>query len=295
MKKQISVLLVEDQQAEAIVVTRLLSHSAYGNFSVTVAVALADAIEQLGKNSFDACLLDLGLPDGHGIESLRQVRSVDGCIPIVVLTGNDDENNGLTAIETGAQDYLAKDFVNSRTVSRALLFAIARQNTMLGHAADAQTDMLTGLPNRRLLSRDFDRMSNQFDLLSVALLDIDNFKTINDLHGHLIGDRVLQHVASLVRDNAGNNIQAARFGGEEFTLLIPDSGIDATVDYASDLLSKIENATLEIDGKSISVTASIGLTSVRNEEGLDESLRRADQALYSAKHTGRNRVCVNDA
>ncbi|MGB7323566.1 MAG: diguanylate cyclase [Rubripirellula sp.] len=295
MKKHINVLLVEDQEAEAILVSRLLSQSEYGKFSVTVAGTLATAIESLAENHFDACLLDLGLPDGHGIESLRQVRGVDGCIPIVVLTGDDNENTGLTAIETGAQDFLAKDYVSSRSVSRALLFAIARQNTMLGHAADAQTDMLTGLPNRRLLSSDFERMSNQFDFLSIALLDIDNFKDINDLHGHLIGDRVLQHVASLVRDNASNNIQAARFGGEEFTLLIPDSSIDATIDYASSLLSKIENAALEIDGKSISVTASIGLASVRRQEGLDESLRRADAALYSAKNTGRNRVCVNDA
>ncbi|TWU46238.1 Response regulator PleD [Rubripirellula tenax] len=293
MNPYIQILLVEDEESDAFLVSRTLKQSVYYKFDVVVAGTLSAAMKQLEATDFNVCLLDLGMPDGCGIESLRVIRSIDARIPIVVLTGNDDEALGLTAIETGAQDFIAKNSLDSRSLSRALVFAIARQNTVLGLAADAHTDMLTGLPNRRMLSSDFERMLAKCDHLSVAILDIDNFKSINSEFGHLVGDRMLQHVASVVRQYAGDDVQATRFGGEEFALLIPESNVDSTFAYAEALLRNIEDAPLVIDGNRISVTASIGITQVQLADGLEESLHRADLALYSAKQSGRNRVCAS--
>ncbi len=288
----IRVLLVEDQDSEATLVIRLLAHASHQAIKVAHANSIENAIKLFGSHDFDVCLLDLGLPDGKGIDSLHQISALDARLPIVVLTGNDDEELGLTAIETGAQDFVAKDAISGQLLVRSLRFSIARQQKMLGHAADANTDVLTGLPNRRQLNENYRDLSATCDELCLALLDIDHFKQFNDTHGHLVGDQVLRHLAEVIRHWMDDQIRPARFGGEEFAFLLPEKNLEAAKEIVSGLLFEIANSPLEINGALLRVTASAGISSMNPQESLEDFLRRTDQALYEAKYAGRNRVCV---
>lgn len=285
------VLLIEDEECQAMLISRMLTHSPIQRFNVQQAATLREGIHSLATGDFDVCLLDLGLPDGTGIDSLHEIRSVDARLPIVVLTGNDDEVLGLTAIETGAQDFVAKDAICGQRLSRALRFAIARQQKMLVQAADANTDTLTGLPNRRKLDDSFVELATTCDELCVALLDIDHFKQINDSHGHLVGDQVLRHLASVISNATDMGIQTARFGGEEFAILMPETNVQQAVQMVESLLAAIENSPLDSDPQ-IQVTASAGISDVGPDDTLEDALGRTDVALYDAKRSGRNQVCV---
>lgn len=169
----------------------------------------------------------------------------------------------------------------------------ARQYEALDHRA--HTDALTGLPNRaafeeRLatLSHVFDRYARPFSLL---VLDVDFFKKFNDTHGHEAGDRVLQHVAAVVRQTVRDVDTPARFGGEEFVVLMPETGYRASHDAAERLRRSIEAHPLTWNGRPLSVTVSIGAAGCPDcTVTATEVLRLADEALYRAKAAGRNRV-----
>jgi diguanylate cyclase (GGDEF)-like protein len=160
----------------------------------------------------------------------------------------------------------------------------------------ATTDFLTELPNRRQfltrLTEEFARVQ-RFDnhRCSVLMIDLDRFKRINDTYGHPIGDAVLQHFAQLMRKTVRNIDIAARIGGEEFAVILPSSGLAAARTSAERLCEIVAKTPLVQNGETISVTVSIGAaTMVSTDSEADQTLIRADQALYRAKENGRNRV-----
>ena len=162
----------------------------------------------------------------------------------------------------------------------------------------ASTDALTGLPNRRTfmnrLEEEFARV-RRFDSLqvSVLMIDLDHFKNINDSCGHAAGDVVLRQVAMLIRDETRRVDLCSRIGGEEFAVLLAGASPAAARDFAERLRSKIAVAVHEHEGRSMSVTASIGIAAMRAvDSSADAALLRADAALYQAKDGGRNQVVL---
>lgn len=164
----------------------------------------------------------------------------------------------------------------------------------------ATTDGLTGLANRRVamerLRDELARGQRHNHATSIVLLDVDHFKSVNDTHGHHAGDAVLRRVSSVLRE-AGREIDLpARHGGEEFLLILPETPLDGAVRVAERLRSRLAKARTELeDGEVLRVTASFGVAAAAGlrEEGVDELLQRADEALYAAKESGRNRVCIS--
>jgi diguanylate cyclase (GGDEF)-like protein len=168
---------------------------------------------------------------------------------------------------------------------------LEQQNADL--AEQSRTDPLTGLPNRRAMSAalaaavcDADGQPRQ---TAVALLDIDHFKRVNDLYGHATGDHVLAELARLLRAHFAGQGLAARFGGEEFVVLMPDTAL-ATAQLQCDVL-RMAVADLPLG---IPLTISIGVAAHRHGDTVEQTLARADAALYQAKHQGRNRVLCAD-
>lgn len=164
---------------------------------------------------------------------------------------------------------------------------------------DANTDSLTGLNNRRALyqrAEVFWRLSQRHQLpLSVVVLDIDHFKNFNDTYGHAFGDEVLKKLAQCMRANVREQDLAARWGGEEFILLMPNTGMEQAVAFAERLLQVLRNTPMVYQGMAVQVTASFGVAQLHPQDNnLDDLIQRADQALYQAKHEGRNRVCRHD-
>lgn len=160
------------------------------------------------------------------------------------------------------------------------------------------TDPLTKIYNRRhffdLAEREFDRTKRYGHSLSVILIDIDNFKRVNDTYGHVVGDQVLRSVTRNIGMNLREVDLFARYGGEEFIILLPEASMDEAVQVAERLRRLNDSAQIEISGDMISVTISLGVAGVelKKDISLDGLLDLADQALYHSKEVGRNRVSV---
>lgn len=295
-KSLYKVLFVEDDPFDAMLISKLLQAREGSAFEVQHVQSLAEAVECLGAGDYDVALIDLALPDGNGIESLHLVRSFDARIPVVLLTGMDDEELGLDAINTGAQDCLAKNHISGQMLFRVLRFAIARQGKMLGLQAAADTDPLTEMPNRRFLEAEFIRIADRAACsgakFSLGLLDVDHFKNVNDRYGHLVGDSVLRQLASFLRSEMPAGGVAARYGGEEFAIVLPRHEFGEAEQELSALVQKIANADLETGDGPIRITVSGGVAEYQEGDSLATAFRRADEALYEAKNLGRNRVRI---
>lgn len=162
---------------------------------------------------------------------------------------------------------------------------------------EARTDVLTQLPNRRAFDKEADELFEKWmakdQAFSLALIDIDHFKKINDTYGHLAGDKVLQEVGSFLTQLLGSSVCVARYGGEEFALLTLES-LDETADMLEALRQFVEQQQIEHEDQIISITLSAGAAQIQHDEKIGKLIRRADEALYAAKLGGRNRVYVHD-
>src|SRR5881392_2845042 len=184
----------------------------------------------------------------------------------------------------------------------ALAFARPILNTLGDFrrvASQAATDSLTGLANRRSfddeLALEWRRAERVGDPLALVLVDLDNFKSINDELGHQAGDAVLRRVAAILDSGARNADLAARYGGEEFALLAPETDLLGATKLADRLRADLEAATLQLpDGEELSVTASFGVAVMGTLERPEQLIAAADEALYEAKRNGKNRVVAAD-
>ncbi len=158
----------------------------------------------------------------------------------------------------------------------------------------ATTDELTGLHNRRYIvesaAREISRVKRNPEVFSIALIDVDDFKLVNDRMGHAAGDLALQTVAAICARGCRGSDVVARYGGEEFLLLLPHTGVDGARLLSERLRAAIEGASVTSSRGSIRVTASFGITEYRGEATISEVIERADEALYAAKRAGKNRI-----
>jgi diguanylate cyclase (GGDEF)-like protein len=269
------------------------------NTELTQLESMTAAEAHLAKHAVDIILLDLGLPDAQGLEAIRRSHAAAPDVPLVVLTGLDDESVALQALQQGAQDYLIKGQIERRGLQRALRYAIERkamESAALAMARQmahsAEHDFLTGLPNRMLLN---DRVGQAIALakrhakkVAVLFLDLDGFKHINDSLGHPVGDKLLQSVAKCLVDCIRGSDSVSRQGGDEFVVLLLDleDAEDAAV-TARRMLEAVAQPH-HVDHHDLHVTASIGV-SVYPDDGLDAEalIKNADTAMYQAKENGR--------
>src|SRR4029079_10120258 len=202
-----SVLLIEDNAGDARLIEEMLRADPATPLKLSRAERLSRGLEVLSLAETELVLLDLSLPDSHGLETFSKVYAHSPKVPIIVLSGNDDQTLALFAVKSGAQDYLVKGKIDRELLLRAMQCSIERKRYQEELERQANYDTLTGLPNRHLLN---DRLKqavfSQRYVRSVAVvfIDVDHFKVINDSLGHNYGDEVLRHIAerlqSAVRD-----------------------------------------------------------------------------------------------
>ncbi|MBT8119394.1 MAG: GGDEF domain-containing protein [Gammaproteobacteria bacterium] len=158
----------------------------------------------------------------------------------------------------------------------------------------SEEDYLTKLYNRRkiheIIEAEIKRSRRYNSDFAVLLLDIDNFKNINDTHGHNSGDKVLVKLSNILRHNIRESDLASRWGGEEFLVICPETTADGAISLAEKIRHNIEKSTFEEAG---TVTASIGVAGIQQGDNVNSLISRADQALYSSKHAGKNRVTMS--
>lgn len=307
----LTILLVDDQNASRVALAAELDHSGH---RVIEAHGGEWALELFIRHRPDLVLLDVEMPDHDGYWVARRMRAAEpgGWTPIVYLSTRDRDIDLWRGIEAGGDDYLVKPVspmvLNAKLMAMHRLLRMRRRlvelsdelrhaNARLQHMSD--TDALTGLMNRRAfdarLRADISTARRSQQPLTLLLCDLDHFKAYNDHFGHVEGDACLKRVAELLRGCCLRSADsAARFGGEEFALVLPGVPRTGAMTFARGLLRTVEALALPHPASPVAphVTLSGGITTCQPDDttSAEGLLLRADEALYAAKARGRHRL-----
>jgi len=296
-----SILVVEDRVSRG----ARLCEMAMPLGTVTIETDPHKACEKAETLSYDLIIVSLNLAEVDGLRVCSHVRSNESTrhIPLLVLSDDKDTPRLIRALDIGVNDYVV------RPVEPNELLARARNQIRRKRISDqlranfhlslklAVTDAVTGLYNRHYMSNHLDtlmaRACGAGKTVSLMLMDIDFFKSVNDRFGHAVGDEVLREFAQRVQRNVRGIDLASRYGGEEFVVIMPDTDLSYAVGAAERLNRQIAAEPFTVSGTSetIAITVSIGLAASNRDTTTSERLlERADAALYQAKRDGRNRV-----
>ncbi len=260
------------------------------------------------EGGFDIIIISTLLTDMDGLRLASHLKSQEETrnVPILVFVDEDEHHIMLKALEMGINDYLVVPVdknemaVRVRTQLRRKRYQDALKAQYQKSVSMALTDGLTGLYNRHYLNAHLGNMVKQSTKnekkLALMIMDMDHFKKVNDTYGHDVGDMVLKQLSGIITRAARATDLAARFGGEEFVVLMPETSPDSALGAANRMRELVETTPFIIDNdnNSINLTVSIGIANLLEEgDSAEGLLKRADEALYLAKNAGRNNVKVS--
>ena len=278
------------------------------NYEVTCVCDGEEALDVLrGEDAPKLVILDWMMPKINGLEVCRQIRTLDrdSYVYIILFTAKEGDESLIAAMNAGADDYILKSA--SRHELRARLRAgkriLALEEKLLSVQeqlrSEAMHDHLTGLLNHAaildLLDREVDRARRNRCVLSIAMADLDHFKQVNDMYGHLSGDIVLSEAANKISQPVRRYDAVGRYGGEEFLIVMPDCRQGPAKDICRRILYGIRNKPFALTHAIVPLTVSIGVATLDfkvSDAGAESLLLAADLALYRAKSNGRNRIVV---
>ncbi len=308
------ILLLDDDADDLHSVSKLLVYEGYEVFPVS---SYDNALAVVNNKAPDIIITNWAMPRQDGkriVEIVRSYAEIIDFVYIIVLTSR---NQKIQAFEAGVDDFISKPVSNIELLARVacgsrivelkdefdqkcqqlLKMSIQLSESNRKNKLLASTDELTGLHNRReAMIRLKDAWSSAVrhdQELSCLYLDIDHFKSINDTHGHDVGDLALQHIAVILKNNTRRGEQAFRLGGEEFLVVCASTDLEGGKHAGERLREAVESSPLEIQDKAVNMTISVGVANRdKTVNSSDEILIKADAALYKAKTDGRNRICV---
>jgi len=292
--KPLKVLIIEDHPDQRDLLAIVLQREGY---QVVTAANGIEALEQLERESVQIILSDIMMPKMDGFELIKNIRSNPAlkAIYVILITARIQEGDRVRGLDLGADDYITKPFSFSELLARVRVGSrVIKYQRHLEH--QTLTDALTGLFNRRALEEkfrdEFARAKRYNHALSVLILDIDNFKTVNDTYGHPGGDEVLVKIADILRAKTRQSDVSARFGGEEFVLVLPETDQENALQVATKIHEEIRSCKFGTADRPFALTVSIGISSTSDKTYSDwrQMLDTADQALYLAKNRGKDRV-----
>jgi len=298
-----TVLVAEDD----LVSIRLLErHLQSWGYTVIPARNGEDAWAILREADVRLALLDWMMPKVDGPELCRRVRglSKDRYTYIILLTSRDQSEDIIAGLEAGADDYMTKPvhFLELQARLQTGQRIIALEDKLRQSQHDlyklATRDGLTEIWNRttilEFLDEELVRGRRLGHPTGVIMIDLDHFKEINDTYGHLTGDRVISKAAAYFQKSVRPYDRVGRYGGDEMLVVLPDCGLEETIQVAERLRKTVEKARLRVPGRMLRFTLSLGCASSKNEAGrsVDRMIRESDRALYEAKQNGRNRVAA---
>ena len=299
-RRALRVLVVEDSPADSRLLREALKEATTeAPWEMDFVTTLADAELAVKPGRYDCVLLDLGLPDASGPDGVERIRSANRRQTVVIMTGLDSEEAALQSLKRGAQDYLVKGRYDGASLVRLIKHAMERNlvlnevDRMLEQQFYRVThDALTGLPNRQLFEDHarsaLSRAEREGSRFALGFVDLDGFKAVNDTHGHAIGDALLREVGRALESLVRGGDTVARVSGDEFLLLFAPmtdmTRAEVVVRRVKEHIASIK----KVDGKEVTVTASVGLAFYPEDgRSLAELERRADQAMYDAKRASR--------
>jgi diguanylate cyclase (GGDEF)-like protein len=289
-------LLVVDDDPDA---REILSMMLGEDYEVQLASDGREALELASAHRPDLVLMDVYMPRLDGLAALGAMREepLTAEIPVILVSGQGDELTRAHSLDLGAVDFLQKPFSPRELKARIeRTLRLTRRESELAELA--RTDPLTGLANvrafRARLDEEVKRARRYHTPLACVMLDLDNLKPINDELGHAAGDVAIEAVAEVIRRELRETDFGARYGGDEFVVLLPHTAAAEARVFAERIADRLREAAVEVDGRVLRLGASIGIAALADdavEEDAGEALvRRADAALYEAKRSGRGRV-----
>ena len=258
-----------------------------------------DGLAKILGGGYEACLLDYQLGSKDGLQLIREAIAAGCRTPIVFLTADSSPQVDIEAMNAGALDYLVKGEITPRSLERSLRYALKLGETLEALRQHATRDQLTGLLNRRefdrIMAEEAERSRRFGHPLALVMVDIDHFKAVNDTHGHLAGDAVLREVAKTLTAQLRTVDRVARIGGEEFALVLVQTGRSAATEVAQRVVKAVAASPVIIEsGVSLRLTISAGLAVLPEDVSwLELLIGAADRSLYAAKRGGRNRVMTH--
>jgi two-component system cell cycle response regulator len=295
-----NVLLVEDSNFDVQAVSRGLG-SSVRLVTVSDPAAALDAAGRVDLD-IDLAIVSLDLKNDGGLRVASGLRAHDRTrrAPILALAEPEERELVAKSLELGVTDYLLKPIDQNELAARARTQIKRKWFQDRLHAsyhrtvAMAATDELTGLFNRRYMLSHLEnvlrRSAGTGRPVSVMMIDLDNFKIVNDTYGHPVGDKVLAEVARRIGQSVRGVDLAARYGGEEFIVVMPDTDRAGANVVAERLRQAVAGGPIDVGGTKLNLTVSVGLAVDGPTIGAEALIKRADEALYAAKKSGRNRV-----
>ncbi|HEY5227141.1 MAG TPA: GGDEF domain-containing response regulator [Opitutaceae bacterium] len=289
------VLLIDDDRLQFRILQAHFKNFKGAAYDLVWAETYEEGLSKLMSDGYAVCLLDYRLGERDGLQLLREAAS-GGCrTPIVFLTAESSGNVDIQAMEAGALDYLVKGEISPQSLERSLRYARNLAETLEALRRLATRDELTGLSNRReydrILAEEEDRARRFGNSLSLVVIDLDLFKAVNDAHGHAAGDAVLREASLRVAGAIRTVDRAARIGGEEFALVLVQTGREAALEVAKRAIAAVSASPIAAGGVFLTVTASAGVAEFPSDAKTAADLFiAADTALYAAKARGRNRA-----
>lgn len=320
-----SVLIVDDEPVNIQIAAIMLQHH---NIKAAYALSGVEALDRIQTTEFDLFLIDIMMPGMDGIELCRALKKDPHTkdIPVLFLTAIHKRDTIVEAFQAGAADYITKPFFGPELVQRVhanlrvrdlqkrleasvnetslqILKGVEVEEELRKSQAQladanrvlanwAHRDPLTGLWNRRkawdLMMYEADRNDRHKRVSGILMLDLDYFKVINDTRGHDIGDLVLKRISELITATVRTQDIVVRWGGEEFLIILPETSLDGTRTLAEKLRAVVDTAEWDIEG--VNVTLSVGVAQRRPGQSWETAIKSADDALYLAKESGRNRI-----
>ena len=294
--KKNSLLIVDDEKSNILILRQILGQE----YTIYAAKNGYEAIEVANERLPDVILLDILMPGMNGYEVITALKNSNTTryIPVIFVTALNEVKDEEKGFLLGAADYINKPFspaiVKLRVQNQIKMLNYINTITRMG-----MTDQLTDLPNRRSFEErmhmEWNRAIRDKTSLSILIIDIDRFKHYNDTYGHQQGDLVLKIVSGVFINEIKRLADfVARFGGEEFVVILANTESDGAVEVAEHIRKSVENTKIPLqDGQATSVTVSVGVntTTPTSDCSMEEFLAYADSALYTAKKEGRNRVC----
>ena len=302
-----NILYIEDSQSLAISVSKLLKDHGY---QVTHFASGEEALSHFRYNDFDLILTDVVLEGSIGGTALvRHIRDTERAdqfpIPILAMSAFNDASRTLALFQAGANDYVSKPIIddellariNNQMLTQRLFRELQEQQAELEQVA--MTDQLTGLYNRHYLmetaGKKISFANRHGNKLSMIVFDLDHFKEINDKHGHAIGDLVLRKVGELMRKQTRNEDIVARFGGEEFVIMLDHCDLKFAAREAERIRETLNNTNIDVVKGGLQVSGSFGVAEyAESDVDFNGLFVRADKAAYLAKMNGRDGVIIAD-
>ncbi len=301
LKEKKCILIVDD---EVDISSNLKEYLELEGYSALTANNGRDALEVFNENEVDLVISDIVMPELDGIKLIIAIREIDMDIPVIIMTAFSTVEYSVEAMKAGAFDFISKPFdfkkvlfVIEKALETRRLRELARRSEYYKKLSNL--DGLTEIYNHRfikqLIEREIKRHVRYSGTLCVLMIDIDDFKKVNDTYGHPVGDLVLIKAAELIKKSIRGCDILSRYGGEEFLVALPVTPVKDAQNVADRIVNSFNSDYFKIgkDKKSISITVTIGLAAFpNNSNNKDELIGNADKALYEGKEKGKNRVVI---